>query len=304
MPNIYLEQGARGENRWWRYLATLALIGGAVLVFNIVYSILLVVCAKAGMFEMDLATGKLSGMPAPLFALGLLSFAGVLGALALGVRKVHRRPFSTLLGAGTGFEARGFALAAVVSFALLTGAMALWSVIDPGALLWNESAGFWPAALAFALMVPIQASTEELLYRGWLSQGLARLTRKRWVPVAVSSVLFAAPHLANPEVSGTTPLVAFGYYLLFGVGLSLITLRTGRLELAMGLHTGWNLCAFLIASPKNTHFAPVSLWITRDAVTVIDFLLVPAVIALTTVVVARAQTRRAAVPLSASVSSP
>lgn len=303
MSNSYLEQAAQGENRWWRYLLTAALMGGAVLVFNIVYGIVLVLSSRAGMFEMELATGKMSGLPAPLFAVGLLSFAGVLGALALGVRKLHRRPFGSLLGGGA-LQWRRFALSAAVTFALLTGAMTLWAAVDPEALLRNHAPGFWTAALVFALVLPIQAATEELIFRGWLSQGVARLTRRRWVPVAVSSVLFAAPHLANPEVGGTSPLWAFGYYLLFGVVLSALTLRTGRLELAMGVHTGWNLCAFLIASPKSTLFTPVSVWVTREAVSPVDYLLVPVIVGLTTWIVSRVQRPRAEVALTASASSP
>ncbi|WIG95625.1 CPBP family intramembrane glutamic endopeptidase [Myxococcus sp. SDU36] len=116
-------------------------------------------------------------------------------------------------------------------------------------------------ALALVLVLtPIQAAAEELLDRGLLMQGVYRLVPRPWVAVAVSSLLFWAVHLPNPEDSGT-PGWSAAYYRTVGILLAGVTLRTGRLEAAMGLHPGMNLCAFLVTAPATVMFRPASLFI-------------------------------------------
>ncbi|QDE88893.1 hypothetical protein BHS06_07855 [Myxococcus xanthus] len=99
-----------------------------------------------------------------------------------------------------------------------------------------------------------------VLYRGWFMQGVYRLLPRPWVAVAVSSLLFWAVHLPNPEASGT-PGWSAAYYLTVGNLLAWVTLRTGRLDAAMGLHAGMNLCAFFVTAPATVMFRPASLFI-------------------------------------------
>lgn len=297
MSNVYLEQAARGKNQWWRYLLTVVAMAVAYLFFNIPYTLGLFLAAKGageGGVKLDPVAGSVTHLPLPWLALGMVAFAVVLGALALSVRYVHRRPFRSLIGEGVRFDARRFGLAAVTAFALLSVCLAVQLLLDPGAATRNQSPDFWLAVALFAVLLPIQASTEELLIRGWLMQGLSRLTRFQAIPVVVSAMVFAAPHLANPEVQGSNPALAFTFFFAFGALLSVVTLRTGRLELAMGLHTGWNLFGFLIASPANTVVRPVSLWVSTEALSVAEVLMVPIVIAGTYWICTRVQTKRAA----------
>jgi membrane protease YdiL (CAAX protease family) len=50
------------------------------------------------------------------------------------------------------------------------------------------------------LLTSIQASAEELLFRGYLLQGTGLVTRRTVLLTVVNGVLFAVLHLSNPEV--------------------------------------------------------------------------------------------------------
>jgi len=68
-----------------------------------------------------------------------------------------------------------------------------------------------------------------------------------WVLSAISGLLFGLPHLLNPEASVNYPLLGL-YYFAFGFSLAFITLRDGRLELALGAHAANNLFSVIIAN--------------------------------------------------------
>jgi len=91
-----------------------------------------------------------------------------------------------------------------------------------------------PAAL-FAPLVFCGAAGEEIVFRGYPLQSLARATGA-WPAVLITSTLFALGHMGNP---GATPLALIntaGFGLLFGAAV----LRSQSLWLPIGLHFGWN----------------------------------------------------------------
>jgi membrane protease YdiL (CAAX protease family) len=91
-----------------------------------------------------------------------------------------------------------------------------------------------PALAAFAQYVAVGVQ-EEVLSRGYHLRNLIEGTN---LPLGVflSSLLFALLHGANPEISLLGLLGIFASGLLFAFAW----MRTGRLWLAIGLHTGWN----------------------------------------------------------------
>ncbi len=81
----------------------------------------------------------------------------------------------------------------------------------------------------------VQASGEELLFRGWLLQVIGARYRV-WLGVLISSLLFSAAHLLNPGISP----VAVVNLLLVGVFLALYALRDGSLWGVCAWHAMWN----------------------------------------------------------------
>ena len=61
---------------------------------------------------------------------------------------------------------------------------------------------FMPYLVIALLLIPMQTTAEEVFYRGWIQQRLEKGGRSIWVVSTLGGLLFALPHLANPEVSG------------------------------------------------------------------------------------------------------
>ncbi|MFP2964484.1 CPBP family intramembrane glutamic endopeptidase [Myxococcus sp. 1LA] len=182
------------------------------------------------------------------------------------------------------------------TFALTGATTGLFVLVAQDAYAVNfEATRFFMAVLLVLLVTPIQCGFEELLYRGWVMQGVYRLVPRPWVAVAVSSVLFWASHLSNPEAAGMA-----AYYLVVGALLSWVTLQTGRLEPAIGLHLGINMCALLVATPATTAFQPAGLFLEVQPNLVREFALIVILAAGSLVMLRRHKHQQAQLPVAMS----
>lgn len=112
--------------------------------------------------------------------------------------------------------------------------------------------------LIAVVLIPIQTSVEELVFRGYLMQGFALLAKNRWFPLVMTSIIFGSMHLLNPEVEklGYITLV---YYIGTGLFLGIITLMDDGLELALGFHAANNLIGALLVTTDWTVFQTHSI---------------------------------------------
>lgn len=108
------------------------------------------------------------------------------------------------------------------------------------------------------ILIPLQTSFEEFLFRGYLMQGIGVVTKSRFVPLFITSVLFGLMHIANPEV-GKLGMVIMIYYIGTGFFLGIITLMDEGLELALGFHAANNLVGALLVTADWTAFQTDSI---------------------------------------------
>ena len=135
--------------------------------------------------------------------------------------------------------------------------IAYW--ISPEDYVWNFNwDAFWKLAVLAILLVPLQTSFEEYLFRGHMMQGLGILARNRWVPLLITSVLFGMMHLGNPEVEKMGPGIMV-FYIGTGFFLGIITLMDEGLELALGFHAANNLVTALLVTADWTAFQTDSI---------------------------------------------
>jgi len=114
-------------------------------------------------------------------------------------------------------------------------------------------------AVIAIILIPLQTSFEEYLFRGHMMQGLGLLVKNKWVPLVVTSVLFGLLHIANPEVEK----LGYGimvYYIGTGFFLGIITLMDEGLELALGFHAANNLITALLVTADWTAFQTDSIF--------------------------------------------
>ncbi|MEE9365018.1 MAG: CPBP family intramembrane glutamic endopeptidase [Cellulophaga sp.] len=109
------------------------------------------------------------------------------------------------------------------------------------------------------ILVPMQTSFEEYLFRGHMMQGIGLVAKNRWMPLVITSVLFGLMHLANPEVEK----LGYGimvYYIGTGFFLGILTLMDEGLELALGFHAANNLITALLVTADWTAFQTDSIY--------------------------------------------
>lgn len=185
----------------------------------------------------------------------LLSFAGIWIGVWLAMRLVHGERLAALFGTGRRISTDGFlkGLAAVLLTSLLSEALIY--PLQPGISRGAIGLAAWAAALLpIALLTFVQASSEELLFRGYLTRGLARRFRSPMVWAAVPTVLFTALHWngANSTAINLCVMVAIGG---FAVVLMLLVYATGNLGAAFGAHLANNLTGFLLISHQESYNA-------------------------------------------------
>lgn len=234
---------ARGRSALWRLALGAALAGGIWLAGA---AMLLPFAAR-----LPAAGGR------TFLLLYLASFVGLFAGTLLAARLLQGRGLASLLGPG-GFRASHFA-AGVAVVAAVAAISAVPSLIMAPPLRQAPVAS-WAVWLPLALpAIFVQTASEELAFRGFLMQGLAGRFRARIVCWLMPAVLFGALHW-SPTAYGSDALLAAVGTGVIGLVLGDITLRTGNLSAAIGLHFANNAVALLgLAIPSP--LAALALWV-------------------------------------------
>ena len=109
------------------------------------------------------------------------------------------------------------------------------------------------------ILIPIQTSAEEYIFRGYLMQGFANLAKNKWFPLLMTSLIFGGMHFFNPEVAKMGPIIMI-YYIGTGLFLGIITLMDDGLELALGFHAANNLIGALLITSDWSAFQTHSIF--------------------------------------------
>lgn len=169
-----------------------------------------------------------------LSSYGLLAInALAIPVLALIVHRLHRMRLRDLIAPGRPVD-WGMAVRSALVYAvplLAQVVIALWR----GELRQADT-----ALPVFLLLAPVsvalfalQASAEELLFRGYLAQGAQLLFRRALPAALLTALLFTLAHEGGDARAVWAQRVQIMMVALF---LSWLTLRFGRLEAAMGVH--------------------------------------------------------------------
>ncbi len=265
MAKKFLALAQTGENQWWRYVLGILIILVSWQVIGSIPFIILVVFLQNDQSpetKLNPQTLQFEVVDSLLQYLVLnFSFVCFLIGLYITVYFIHHRNFITLITPknqvnwyrviqGTGTWIFIVALFSVIDcYFISVGNYKL--TFDLGKFLI-----FLPIAL---ILTPVQASVEELFFRGYLMQGIGLKTRSPAISILVTSLLFMLFHLLNPEVKSGFLLLA-AYYFLLAVFLAVITIKDNSLKLAIGVHVGNNLFNALFASYSNSALLAPSIF--------------------------------------------
>ncbi len=196
------------------------------------------------------ASGVVSPVAQPLdlaVDLGVVALGGaaLLGALWLTGSPALRLVWSVEGRVRWGWWGRCCAL----SFATVLLVLSLSSAMPDtpvGRELVVPSMAAWWGVVVGLLLVPLQATAQELAFRGYLPQLLALAVPVSWIGIAASTLFYVAAH-----GYGTWGLVEVG---VLGLAAGVMTQRTGGLEAAVALHLAHGVVllaleAFGVVSP-------------------------------------------------------
>ncbi|WP_339835933.1 type II CAAX endopeptidase family protein [uncultured Flavobacterium sp.] len=245
---MFIAQGDKKENEFWKYLL------GSLLVFiaSIIGQIPILIAMLYEVFVNNKAIPSTekdlySMFDSNLFLfLMLVSFLFALFGLYFVVKKFHNQSFKDIITSRKKIDWKRFFVA-----------FSVWAIISISLILISYFSGNAEIELQFnlvpflilsiiaILLIPIQTSTEELIFRGYLMQGFYNLSRNKWFPLVMTSVIFGGMHWFNPEVAEMGPIIMV-YYIGTGLFLGILTLMDEGTELALGFHAANNLVSALL----------------------------------------------------------
>jgi len=256
----FLQQAWQGRSGWSPYIMTLlALIVGAFVIGSVAVLALVWVFSGSIPMKPSATTPEAFGLTdLQFFGVNMMPFLILLGVLAVCLRVFHRRPLRSIITPTDRIDWSRLAVGTFAWMGLMLATLGLEALVSTEELAVTfEWKPFLYLLLLAGTLIPIQASVEELVMRGYIMQGAARGLGSGWAAVGVSSFVFGLMHWANPEVASFGAGLMMAYYIGFGAFMALITLADDRLELAMGIHIGNNLFGTVIVTfPESVLTTP------------------------------------------------
>lgn len=241
--NEYLDSAREGRNGFWRYL----LVNVLMVTVSLAASVLFVFAAAIleGNYSFELENFSETA----LLLATMLPFPVALYVLWIGQTLIHRRPMRLLINAFGRIRWRYLLISGAAWLALCAAGDLVVSLFQPGNYVWNFELGrFWPYFLLSLVLIPLQTATEELIFRGYLAQGLSLFGAGIWPSLIIPALVFGLLHGVNPEVQAYGLLSTLPFYVVFGLLAGWLTLRSRGLELSIGLHAANNLYAALVVT--------------------------------------------------------
>ncbi len=259
---MFIAQAFKPDNKYWKYLAGSGIIIIASIIGQFPLGIAITVKAmKNGEMMPITQEGMMRYLDLNLtLFLVMLSFAIAFVALYFVVTKFHEQRFREVITSRPKVDWGRimFAFSIWAVFSTVTTLIVYYSGSGEYILQFNLSK-FAILAVIAIVMVPIQTSVEEIVFRGYLMQGFGRLALNKWFPLVMTSVIFGAMHLANPEVTKMGYIISL-YYIGTGLFFGIMTLMDEGTELAIGFHAANNLMTALLVTADWTAFQTYSVF--------------------------------------------
>lgn len=275
MSNFFTKS-FEGKNKWYLYLATvlISFVGAQFVMAPIMIVYFLI---------NDLDVTTVGDIPPTLggFILILSSFVVIFVALWFCIKFIHAKKFINVITGRNRLDIKRIGMGVAIWGVFMLLSMGIeFAVGDVDTLQFQfDASKFFPLLIFALLLFPFQTTFEEIFFRGYLMQGIFLIAKNKWVPLLVSSILFAAMHGANTEVAEFGIMEMMSYYFAMGLFLGAITIFDDGLELAIGVHFIHNFisCMF-VTSESSSLMTPGSLFLDTaptmgyaDTLTIIGF---------------------------------
>ncbi len=258
---MFLEQGVKPKNKFWKYI-----IGSVIIIAATTFG-------QIPLYIAILYETKVNGKPEPVtqvdimnmfdsnftLVLALLSFVFALFCLFEVVKNLHSQTVLSVTTARKKIDWNRIFFSFTIWAAFTIVSILVFYYLNPNSFIINfKPIPFAILVVVGAILIPIQTSTEEYVFRGYLMQGFANLARNRWFPLLMTSLIFGGLHFFNPEVAKMGNIVMV-FYIGTGLFLGIVTLMDEGMELALGFHAANNLISALLITSDWSAFQTHSI---------------------------------------------
>ncbi len=245
---MFFQVSQAGHHKFLQYLVSFVMIFLAIMLGNI--PLMLALIMKNGKTITDINELFQSGLDNNLLlVLMIIPFVFGLFATIFCVKRLHGRRVITVVTARPKLDSRRIGLAFALWFALNLIFEFVSYLMSPGDYTFHSPGwSFVILVLVSVVFLSMQIAFEEIIFRGYLLQGLAHLFNNRWMPLILTSTAFGLMHFQNPEVAEYGISKMMVYYIGVGLVLGIITIMDDGLELALGIHAATNIYSATIVS--------------------------------------------------------
>ncbi len=271
----HLESTFRGDRSIWRYIKRILryvlMFAVVFIVANTIGAVPLLIAVFSKSVSDPAVLSQIAANPNDFSILGLnpsvgfvmMLFPFITGLLAFIflVKPLNGRTLTMTINGTNKIRWDRYFISAFVWLILSALYFFLYLKLDPSNFqLSNKSISLITISIISILFIPFQAALEELLFRGYLMQGIASMVKNRWFPLIMTSLLFGLMHAFNPEVKEFGFFTMMPQYVVFGLIFGIITILDDGIEAAMGAHTANNIFLCIMVTSKSSALQTPALY--------------------------------------------
>ena len=180
-----------------------------------------------------------------LFLLMMLPFTLVFFTLLICLTKIHKLPLLAVFTSRKTFDWKRFFIAFLWWSFMVLAVTGIELLLHKNFQLVFNAQKFFTLFLLSIILLPLQTSSEELVFRGYILQGIKKRTGSILSSILISGFMFGMMHISNPEIAKIGYHILI-YYIIVGVVLGAIVYYDSGLELSLGFHAANNLITALL----------------------------------------------------------
>jgi membrane protease YdiL (CAAX protease family) len=263
---MYFIKAQESRNEWWRYILTILIVLFAQLLGAIPLYIILFIKQLRDKIDIsgfkDSLNFEILGLNQNMGLILLLN-PSVITFIAILLMMVflHKQKLGAIFSASGKIRWGRMLTGSIIWLILLIIAELIASKVHPGNYVFHfDSVNFIPLVFIVVILIPLQAGSEELLFRSYLMQGTGLLFHSRAIALFLTSVAFGLMHSLNPEVNEFGFWSSMVYYIGFGLIAGLLVIYDNGIELAIGVHAINNIYGCLFVTYDSSVLQTAALW--------------------------------------------
>ena len=251
---MFIENVLKVKNEAWRYVIGFFIIFFITQLGSIPFTI--AIFSKIGLdggsnLDVKSMMTVLENSNLTLFYALLPYVFGFFGIILV-IKTLHNQSLLLLTTTRKKIDFNKIAISFLIAGFIIFFTVTISYLISPNEYLFNFKLDTFLILLIITILfMPLQASFEEYLFRGYLMQGFGGVFGNRWMPLLITSLFFGLLHFWNPEVSELGTIFLF-HYVVTGLFLGLMTIMDDGMELSLGFHAGNNVLISLLITADWT----------------------------------------------------